>query len=249
MRLKTICICILIFVVGLVSAQSLLDTTEYLDEITLVNSSVYIGHVSYISDTETVIRILGGHQVHIPAHQIRKHKQILLRGPEQYAFREKGPYNQINLSIIAAEGKSLDGPIGGFSIDYVLGRSIHRSFRGGLGIGLQLTLLNEDNYLLLPVFLDFGGYTKSKKVSPYYGLQIGKAQVLTSSVWNRPDKENVWFLYPRFGLRFNGGDGATSHLIIGMRMTSLVESTIRPEWELERIIRSYRWVLTYQISF
>ncbi len=230
------------------------DSPDYKEYIVLNNGSKYYGKVIKFTADTIRFEILGGHVLDIPQSLIKKHVQSLI-GDEKYlfkkkyyAFREKGIFHRIDVEFLGAEDAS-DAPINGIGLDYTIGKSLHRKLRMGIGVGVHHASIGGRTYTLLPLFMDISGYTASKAVSPYYGIKLGKPIVLSNDSWQTFDTQDGWFVHPRFGVRVNGGAGATSHFVLGFKFAKMKQSIAQENWSSLRVIRAHRWTFSYMISF
>ncbi len=132
-------------------------------------------------------------------------------------FDKRGLYNITYGSFNSSSNAYNGNLINGLGVDNITGKQFNKYVGLGLGIGFHSMYpgVGENN---MPVFLDFRGYLKEKKVSPYYNLAAGYAFAFKNEEKLITDVKGGFMFHPALGFKI--GSSENSFMVdVGLKWT------------------------------
>ena len=198
------------------------------DMIYLKNGSIFFGELVAYGKHEVSFKMPDNLTATFKKSEI---KQIVMAGqtyndsiqgePQQtYEMKEypkRGMYNITYGSFNTSSSAFNRGIISGLGIDNITGKQFNKYVGLGLGIGFHSMYpgVGENN---MPVFLDFRGYLREKKVSPYYNLSAGYAFAFKNEEKGINDVKGGYVFHPALGFKI--GSNENSFMVdVGIKWT------------------------------
>lgn len=188
------------------------------DMIYLKNGSIFIGELTAYDKNEItfvmpngllvtfnkreVKKIIIAGQDYEQEEKVRKQKPVVIK-----EYPKRGIYNITYGSLNSGSNAFNGGLIGGVGLDNITGKQFNKYV--GLGLGIGYHSMNpgrgENN---LPLFVDFRGYLKERKVSPYYNLSAGYAFAFKNEEKRINDAQGGFVFHPAFGFKIGSAENS-----------------------------------------
>ncbi len=128
----------------------------------------------------------------------RRDREVYVREPKPYAFREEGWYHTTSGFINVSN-------MGGVGIHHAMGYRINRMLGVGLGSGIETHDFNRVRNII-PVYAEARGFFFPKKITPYYAIKLGYGFALRNEISGTTDASGGIHFSPELGVRFGSGD-------------------------------------------
>ncbi len=214
---------VLICFLAIFQSQAQNTDIKYIDVVYLNNGSEFRGKlIEYKHDEYLKIEILGGQIITFPAEQVEKVVQENLtnliappRSRKEYAFKEKGVYNETYLNL--PQGNNIWGWWElGMGLHHVVGYQHNRWIGTGIGIGFDGYSMGNA-YNVIPVYAEARGYFSKKKISPFYSLNLGYGIGVKNTNQGIFGAKGGIMVNPSLGYRFGGHPNANFTLAMGYK--------------------------------
>ena len=234
------------------------DETKLEDVVYLKNGSIIRGRMlELIPDSLVRIAIVGGSEFVFKASEISKivaekistphnenqnnssniepPKPTKVEKPKYY--RDKGIYTYISGGFLMCI-TSDEVPDVGIHGDLIIGHQLNRWAAIGGGIGFNRYPLNE--WMIVPIYADYRGYTNKSSESAYYSLGLGYGFVATNS--SNAEAKGGIFIRPAIGYRFSSVQKTQFLAELGINIQKAKEEeTI---WDGSTVFRNYTFSRT-----
>jgi len=253
------CVLILLFLPLFVFGQS----DDLIDIIYLKNRSIFKGKV--LEEGEEIIKFQlreNNIELEFESEKVKKiirdvpvfyfgDNLIKLSKIKEYAFKEKGFYQSLDVSLMLEFKEEEEMAQKGFGFRFVYGYRFNRWLGVGLGLGMdQYDLKNDDK--IIPVFANLQGFMLAKRVSPMYNIDFGIGLGLYDNQFLENIKPGILF-HPSLGLRLNSSERSNVTLDMGLRFQTITNNSFiidnSGNFFEEEIVQYNRLVLRLGILF